>query len=87
MDLFRILTIEEEIHVLRQMSKGVMTWYMDMIVLLWSSVSCFYLFLMIEKAGPTGTDVNKKFLLEVIHSSCPSLMFLASSLKFCVFLK
>ena len=28
---------------------------------LWSSVSCYNLFLIMVTAGPTGTDVNRAF--------------------------
>ena len=58
MNLFVILTLEQEIGVLRQNHNRVMMWCMDMGVL-WRPESCSNLFLIMVIAGSTGSDVNR----------------------------
>ena len=72
---------------LRQNSNNVEICCLDMDILLWSSASCFNLFLMMVMAGSTGTNVNRTFSSkEMMHSPSPNLMFLTCSTKSCMFL-
>ena len=73
--------------VLRQNSNSLMMCCIDMDVLRCSCMSCSSLCLMMVMAGSTGTDVKRVFTsYDVIHSPCPSMMYLIWSTKFWMFL-
>ena len=80
MDLFIVLTLEEEECVLRQNCRSVTIWGMDIWVL-WGSVgSCLHFCWTMLIAGSTGTEVNKALTSykEMTSPSC--------SLTCCIFL-
>ena len=74
MDLFIILTVEEELGVLRQNYRSVTIWGVDIWVLCCSVGSCVSLCLTMFIGGSTGTEVNKALTsYEEMTSPCSNL--------------
>ena len=75
MDLFIILTLEEEIGIFRQNSSNVVMCCIDMEAVFSSCISCCSFYLMMKMAGSTGTDVTRTFTsYGVMHSTSSSLI-------------
>ena len=86
MNLSKILTLEEEICVLMQISNKVVMWCMDMDVLLYSSVSCSSCHLMVEMAWSKQTYVKDFYIIKCNTFPSSILMVLTFSIKVCVVL-
>ena len=72
MDLFIILTLEEENGIFRQNSSNVVMCCKDVGVLFCSCLSCCNFCLIMEMAGSTGTDMQRASTsYNVMHSPPP----------------
>ena len=87
MDLFIILTLEEELGIFRQNSSNAVICCVDMKILPHSCESCCNCCLMMEISGSTGIDVKRAFTsYDEMHSPSSNLMDLMWSTKCCMFL-